>query len=83
MPIEKQTKANQNSQSLLNSVRKLDKINDIEVILEGNIKEIIENPVAWGERQVEKIILQYQDKYFEAKKLGEDFWNEVRDKSRG
>ena len=83
MPIEKQTKASQNSQSLLNSVRKLDKINDIEVILEGNIKEIIENPVAWGERQVEKIILQYQDKYFEAKKLGEDFWNEVRDKSRG
>ena len=83
MTTGKPTKQSQNSQSLLNSVRKLDKINDIEVILEGNIKEIIENPVAWGERQVEKIILQYQDKYFEAKKLGEDFWNEVRDKSRG
>jgi len=83
MPTDKQTTANQNSQSLLNSVRKLDKINDIEINLEGSIKEIIENPVAWGERQVERIILQYQDKYFEAKKLGEDFWNEVRDKSRG
>jgi len=82
MPTDKQTTANQNSQSLLNSVRKLDKVNDIEINLEGNIKEIIENPVAWGERQVERIILQYQDKYFEAKKLGEDFWNEVRDKSR-
>ena len=82
MPTDKQTTANQNSQSLLNSVRKLDKINDIEINLEGSIEEIIENPVAWGERQVERIILQYQDKYFEAKKLGEDFWNEVRDKSR-
>tara|TARA_R110002033_G_scaffold17141_4_gene47058 strand:+ start:5290 stop:5496 length:207 start_codon:yes stop_codon:yes gene_type:complete len=68
---------------LLNSVRKLDKINDIEVNLEGDINEIIEDPIAWGEKQVEKIILQYQDKYFESKKLGEDFWNEVRDKSRG
>ena len=82
MATDKQTKRNQNNQSLLNSVRKLDKVNDIEINLEGNIKEIIENPVAWGERQVERIILQYQDKYFEAKKLGEDFWNEVRDKSR-
>ena len=67
---------------MLNSVRKLDKINNVEVDLDGNIEDIIDDPVAWGEKQVEKIILQYQDKYFEAKKLGEDFWNEVRDKSR-
>ena len=83
MPTDKQTKANQNSQSLLNSVRKLDKINDIEINLEGTINEIIEDPVVWGEKQVEKIIIQYQERYFKAKKLGEDFWNEVRDKSRG
>ena len=83
MPTDKQTKANQNSQSLLNSVRKLDKINDIEIALNGSIEEIVKDPIVWGEKQVEKIILQYQDKYFEAKKLGEDFWNEVRDKSRG
>jgi hypothetical protein len=68
---------------LLNSVRKLDKINDIEIALNGSIEEIVKDPIVWGEKQVEKIILQYQDKYFEAKKLGEDFWNEVRDKSRG
>ena len=82
MPTEKQTKANQNSQFLLNSVRKLDKINNVEVDLDGNIEDIIDDPVAWGEKQVEKIILQYQDKYFEAKQLGEEFWDEVRDKSR-
>jgi hypothetical protein len=67
---------------LLNSVRKLDKINDIEIELEGNIEEIIEDPVAWGERQVERLILQHQKQYFEAKKLGEEFWSEVRNKSR-
>ena len=82
MPTDKQTTANQNSQSLLNSVRKLDKINNVEVDLDGNIEDIIDDPVAWGEKQVEKIILQYQDKYFEAKQLGEEFWDEVRDKSR-
>ena len=73
----------QNSQSLLSSVRKLDKINNIEVKLDGNIEEIIRDPIKWGEEQAEKFILQFQDEYFEAKKLGEDFWNEVRDKSRG
>ena len=67
---------------MLNSVRKLDKINNVEVDLDGNIEDIIDDPVAWGEKQVEKIILQYQDKYFEAKQLGEEFWDEVRDKSR-
>lgn len=74
---------NRNSQFLLNSVRKLDKINDIEFELEGSVAEIIKDPTAWGERQVEKLILQFQDEYFEAKNLGEDFWDEVRDKSRG
>lgn len=68
---------------MLNSVRKLDKINDIEFELEGNVAEIIKDPTAWGERQVERLILQYQDKYFEAKQLGEEFWDEVRDTSRG
>tara|TARA_R100000742_G_C4267248_1_gene85427 strand:- start:865 stop:1065 length:201 start_codon:yes stop_codon:yes gene_type:complete len=66
---------------LLNSVKKLDKINDIEIQLEGNIKEIIENPINWAEKQAEKFIIKNQDKYFEAKKLGEEFWSDIRDKS--
>lgn len=68
---------------MLNSVRKLDSINNVEVDLDGNIEDIVQDPVAWGERQVEKIILKYQDNYFEAKQLGKEFWDEVRDKSRG
>lgn len=66
---------------MLNSVRKLDKINDIEVELDGSIEEILDDPIAWGERQVEKFVLQYQDRYFEAKQLGEEFWDGIRDKS--
>ena len=66
---------------MLNSVRKLDKINDIEVELDGSIEEILDDPIAWGERQVEKFVLQYQDRYFEAKQLGEELWDGIRDKS--
>jgi len=66
---------------LLNSVRKLDKINNVEIEFDGSVKDILDDPIAWGERQVEKFILENQSKYLEAKKLGEDFWNEVRDES--
>ena len=72
-----------NSQFLLNSVRKLDKINNVEVELDGSIEEIIKNPIEWGEKQAEQFILASQDKYLEAKQLGEEFWDEIRDKSRG
>jgi hypothetical protein len=80
MPTDKQTKQKQNNQFLLNSVRKLDKINNVEVEVEGNIQEVINNPIEWAEKQVEKFIIENQDKYFEAKKLGEGFWNDIRSK---
>jgi len=67
-----------NSQFLLNSVRKLDKINNVEVNLTGDIEDIINDPVAWGEQQSEKFILQYKDNYLEAKALGKEFWDEVK-----
>lgn len=67
-----------NSQFLLNSVRKLDKINNVEVNLTGDIEDIINDPVAWGEQQSEKFILQYKDNYLEAKTLGKEFWDEVK-----
>ena len=79
MPIDKQTKANQANQSLLNSVRKLDKINDIDIKLQGTIEEIIEDPVKWAESQIEKFVLEHQKEYLEAKQLGEEMWDEIRD----
>lgn len=39
---------------------------------------ILKDPVAWAEKQAEKLIKQNQDKYLEAKKLGEEFWDGIR-----
>ena len=69
-----------NSQSLLNSVRKLDKLNDIDIVLEGNIADIIEDPIKWGEEQAQKALIESQDKYLEAKILGKKLWDEINDK---
>jgi hypothetical protein len=66
------------SQSLITSVRELDKINNIEVELKGNLQKILKDPVAWAEEQSEKAIMENTDKYLQAKKLGKDFWNEVK-----
>lgn len=65
---------------MLNSVRKLDKVNDIDIELAGSIEQILQNPAEWAEKQVEQFIVQYQDKYFEAKQLGKEFWDEVGSK---
>ena len=70
---------NQVNQSLLNSVRKLDKINDIDIELQGTIEEIIADPVKWAESQIEKFVLEHQKEYLEAKQLGEEMWDEIRD----
>jgi hypothetical protein len=70
---------NQVNQSLLNSVRKLDKINDIDIELQGTIEEIIEDPVKWAESQIEKFVLEHQKEYLEAKQLGKEMWDEIRD----
>ncbi len=69
------------SQSLLESVRKLDKINDIEVNLEGDLEEIIDDPELWAEKQAERILFDNVENYLEAKELGEEFWDEIRDRS--
>jgi len=69
---------NQASQSLLNSVRKLDKINDIDIELKGAIEEIIEDPVKWAEAQIEQFVIKHQKEYLEAKQLGKDTWDEIR-----
>ena len=69
------------SQSLIESVRKLDKINDIEVNLEGDLEDIIDDPELWAEKQAERILFDNIETYLDAKELGEEFWDEIRDKS--
>lgn len=38
----------------------------------------MKNPVKWAEKQAEKLIKANQDKYLEAKQLGEEFWDGIR-----
>ena len=66
------------NQFLIDSVRKLDKINDVEVKLDGDLKKIIKDPIKWGEEQADKMIEENIDKYLQSKKLGEQFWDEVK-----
>tara|TARA_R110002020_G_scaffold73987_4_gene189677 strand:- start:2164 stop:2301 length:138 start_codon:yes stop_codon:yes gene_type:complete len=42
------------------------------------LQKILKDPVAWAEEQSEKAIMENTDKYLQAKKLGKDFWNEVK-----
>ena len=69
------------NQFLLNSVRKLDKINNVELELQGNLNQILENPIEWAEAQVDNAIKSNIDKYLESKALGEEFYDEIRSRS--
>lgn len=53
----------------------------MEFALEGNIADIVADPIKWGEEQVENAILQHQEHYFEAKQLGKSFWDEITNRS--
>lgn len=66
------------TQFLKNSVNKLDKINNIEFDLDGNLKQILNDPVKWGEEQVGRAIDENIDKYLQSKKLGKEFWDEIK-----
>mgnify|MGYP003127537799 CR=1 FL=1 len=69
------------NQSLIDSVRKLDKINNVDFEFDGELSEIIANPIAWGEAQVERALSENLEKYLQSKELGEKFWNEIKRKS--
>ena len=66
------------SQSLRNSVKELDKINNVEFQFEGTLQEIIENPIEWAELQAERVIADNIENYLKSKELGEKFWDEIR-----
>ncbi len=82
MTMEKQMKKESNSQFLINSVRELDKINNLEVKFQGTIQEIINNPERWAEKQAERILFENENKYLQAKKLGKEFWDGIKDKNK-
>ena len=66
-----------NNQSLLSFVKRLDKINNLDVDLKGDIKEILKDPISWATAQAEEYIINNQDKYLKAKRLGKEFFDEI------
>ena len=62
-------------------VNKIKTLKDnINVDLKGDIADIIKDPRAWAEAVAENFIAQNADKLIQARKLGEGFANEIRNK---
>ena len=62
-----------NKASLISFAKELDKLNDVDITLKGNIEEILNDPMAWGEQQSLKAIGEHLEKLVEARELGEKF----------
>ncbi len=60
------------------SVRKLDKINNVEFEFTGTLQDVMDDPIKWANAQVERAVYENLNKYLDAKALGENFWDEVK-----
>ena len=65
---------------MIEYAKKLKQLNKFKVELEGDVPEIINNPKEWAEKFAEQAIIQNIPRYLEAKKLGEEFADEIHDK---
>ena len=62
-----------NRDSLISFAKELDRLNDVNITLKGNIEEILNDPRAWAEEQVLQAVGQNLEKLVEARELGEKF----------
>ena len=60
-------------------MKHLKELHNFNISLEGDIKEIIENPQEWAEQIAEDTIMQEVPRYLKAKTLGENFAREITD----
>ena len=67
-----------NRGSLISFAKELDRLNDVDITLKGNIEEILSDPVAWGEQQSLKAIGENLEKLIEARELGEKFVKDLK-----
>ena len=58
-------------------MKQLKELHNFNISLEGDIKEIIENPQEWAEKIAEDTIMQEVPRYLKAKNLGENFAREI------
>jgi len=67
-----------NRDSLISFAKELDRLNDVDITLKGNIEEILNDPRAWAEEQALKAVGQNLEKLVEARELGEKFVKDLK-----
>jgi len=67
-----------NRDSLINFAKELDRLNDVNITLKGNIEEIMKDPEAWAEEQALKAVGQNLERFVEARELGENFVKDLK-----
>ena len=67
-----------NRDSLISFAKELDRLNDVNITLKGNIEEIMKDPEAWAEEQALKAVGENLEKLVEARELGEKFVEELK-----
>ncbi len=65
---------------MIEYAKKLKALNKFDIKLEGNIQSIMENPREWAELHAEKVVVENIPRYMNAKELGKEFADEVRNK---
>ncbi len=66
-----------NKDSLINFAKKLDKLNDVNITLTGNIESILDDPLVWAEEQAVNAVGQNLERLVEARELGEQFMKDI------
>ena len=67
-----------NRDSLISFAKELDRLNDVNITLKGNIEEIMKDPEAWAEEQALKAVGENLEKLVEARELGEKFVEDLK-----
>ena len=60
-------------------MKQLKELQNFDITLEGDIKNIIDNPQEWAEQIAEEVIMKEMPRYLKAKTLGENFAREITD----
>tara|TARA_R110002020_G_scaffold452475_3_gene666871 strand:- start:607 stop:855 length:249 start_codon:yes stop_codon:yes gene_type:complete len=82
MPSSKKTsRKTKNSHSLIEYAKKLKELNKFDIEFEGNVASIIENPRQWAELFAEKVVVENIPRYMNAKELGKEFADEIRNRN--
>ena len=66
-----------NKDSLINFAKELDKLNDVNITLKGNIEAILDDPLAWAEEQAVNAVGQNLERLIDARELGEQFMKDI------